>query len=86
MHPNFLNEVFVRCEFLYDNHWDEYVDRDMLFNYDNYVIFAYACPPQNKPKSPRDLIVIEEDGKSPWKYRKQSVIKIYRTDASMLRL
>jgi hypothetical protein len=61
-HPCFVNEVHKRSSRLYRKHSFKDLNEESLFIYDNYAVFMYSCPPRNKPKLKKKLIVIAEDG------------------------
>lgn len=86
MHPCFINEISKRSTYLYFKHCTKDKHEDVLFEYDNYVIFMYACLPLNKLEQEKKLIVLEEDGRSFKRTRRHGMIKIYTTNLSFLRL
>ena len=87
MHPCFINEVNKRSCYLHTKyHTPQFINEEILFEYDNYVIFMYACPLVATSGSSKKLVVIEEDGSSPRRYRRHGLVKIYTTDLSFLRI
>lgn len=84
MHPCFINEISKRSAYLYHKHATKDKYEDTLFEYDNYVIFMYACSSLSDQK--KKLIILEEDGRSFKKTRRHGMIKVYTTNLSFLKL